>query len=180
VTSYPDLGDDGQVDLEDFNSLPDQELRAVLGTCLAVGRWVDEVVAKRPYDDEAAALAQADASARTLTEQEVAAALARHPRIGERPTTDDEESFFSRREQSGVDDADSALARRLAEGNAAYEARFGRVFLIRAKGRDSYEILAELDRRLGNDPRTELGEVADQLREIAVLRLEEVLEQWAQ
>jgi 2-oxo-4-hydroxy-4-carboxy-5-ureidoimidazoline decarboxylase len=180
MTSYPDLGDDGQVDIEDFNALPDQELRSVLNTCLAVPRWVDEMAAKRPYDDEAAALAQADASARTLTEQEVAAALARHPRIGERPTTDDEESRFSRREQSGVDDADNALARRLAEGNAAYEARFGRVFLIRAKGRDASEILAELDRRLGNDPPAEVGEVADQLREIAVLRLKEVLAQWAQ
>lgn len=177
MASYPDLGDDGRVDVERFNALPDQDLRVVLSTCLAVPRWVDEVAAKRPYDDEASALVQADASARTLTEQEVAAALARHPRIGEHPTTDDEESRFSRREQSGVDDADNALARRLAEGNAAYEARFGRVFLIRAKGRDSREILAELDRRLGNDPRAELGEVADQLREIAVLRLDEVLEQ---
>jgi 2-oxo-4-hydroxy-4-carboxy-5-ureidoimidazoline decarboxylase len=177
---WDDLGDDGQVDLEDFNALPDQELRAVLSTCLAVGRWVDEVAAKRPYPDQAVVLAQADASARTLTEQEVAAALALHPRIGERPKTDDEESRFSRREQSGVDEADIALARRLAEGNAAYEARFGRVFLIRAKGRDSGEILAELDRRLGNDRRAEVEEVAGQLREIAVLRLEEVLEQWAQ
>jgi 2-oxo-4-hydroxy-4-carboxy-5-ureidoimidazoline decarboxylase len=176
VTSYPDLGDDGQVDLEQFNVLPDPELRAVLGSCLAVDRWVDEMAAKRPYDDEAAVLSQADASARTLTEQEVAAALARHPRIGERLTTDDEESRFSRREQAGVDDADDALARRLAEGNAAYEARFGRVFLIRAKGRDSSEILAELHRRLGNDPGAEAGEVADQLRQIAVLRLQEVLE----
>jgi 2-oxo-4-hydroxy-4-carboxy-5-ureidoimidazoline decarboxylase len=177
MASCLDLGDDDQVDLEKFNVLPDQELRAVLSTCLAVPRWVDEVAANRPYVDEAAVIAQADASAWTLTEQEVAAALARHPRIGQRPTADDTESRFSRREQSGVDDTDNALARRLVEGNAAYEDRFGRVFLIRAKGRDSREILAELHRRLGNDPGVEAGEVAGQLREIAVLRLEEVLKQ---
>ena len=160
-----------------FNALSEEEVRAVLGTCLAVPRWVDEVAAKRPYGDEAAALAHADASARSLTPQEVAAALARHPRIGERPAADDEESRFSRREQSGVDKANTAVARRLADGNAAYETRFGRVFLIRARGRDSREILAELDRRLGNDERTEAEEVAGQLREIAVLRLQEVLGQ---
>jgi 2-oxo-4-hydroxy-4-carboxy-5-ureidoimidazoline decarboxylase len=177
MASYPDLGDDDQVDLEKFNALPDQELRPQLITCLAVPRWVDEMAANRPYDDEAALLAQADASARTLTEREVAAALARHPRIGERPTADDAESRFSRREQSGVDDTDNALARRLAEGNAAYEDRFGRVFLIRAKGRDSREILAELERRLGNDEQSEAAEAAGQLREIVVLRLQEVLRQ---
>jgi 2-oxo-4-hydroxy-4-carboxy-5-ureidoimidazoline decarboxylase len=180
MASHPDLGDDDEVGdsgMQRFNALSEEEVRAVLGTCLAVPRWVDEVAAKRPYDDEAAALAQADASLRSLTPQEVAAALARHPRIGERPAADDEESRFSRREQSGVDKANTAVARRLADGNAAYETRFGRVFLIRARGRDSREILAELDRRLGNDERTEAEEVAGQLREIAVLRLQEVLGQ---
>jgi 2-oxo-4-hydroxy-4-carboxy-5-ureidoimidazoline decarboxylase len=51
------------------------------------------------------------------------------------------------------------------------------VFLIRAKGRDTREILAELERRLRNDQQTEEKEVVDQLREIAVLRLQEVLGQ---
>ena len=43
----------------------------------------------------------------------------------------------------------------LAEGNREYEKRFDRVFLIRAAGRSSAEILAELHRRLGNDDETE-------------------------
>jgi 2-oxo-4-hydroxy-4-carboxy-5-ureidoimidazoline decarboxylase len=36
----------------------------------------------------------------------------------------------------------------LREGNARYEARFGRVFLIRAKGRSGEDILQALERRL--------------------------------
>jgi 2-oxo-4-hydroxy-4-carboxy-5-ureidoimidazoline decarboxylase len=189
MASYPDLGNDDQVEAESltptrampgvrrFNGLSEDEARIVLGSCLAVPRWVQEVAAKRPYPDQAAVLAQADASGQSLSEQEVAAALARHPRIGERPSADDKESRFSSREQSGLDTADPELAQRLVEGNAAYEARFGRVFLIRAKGRDAQQILGELERRLGNDEQTEEGEVAGQLREIAVLRLQEVLAQ---
>jgi 2-oxo-4-hydroxy-4-carboxy-5-ureidoimidazoline decarboxylase len=63
-------------------------------------------------------------------------------------------------------------AGRLAAGNAAYEQRFDRVFLIRAAGRSADEILAELDRRLENDDATERSETVEQLGEIAVLRLE--------
>nr|WP_306420678.1 2-oxo-4-hydroxy-4-carboxy-5-ureidoimidazoline decarboxylase [Arthrobacter sp. JCM 19049] len=43
--------------------------------------------------------------------------------------------------------------------------------MIRAAGRTTEEILAECQRRLGNDDDTELREVAEQLRAIAVLRL---------
>ena len=66
-------------------------------------------------------------------------------------------------------------AARLAAGNAAYEERFDRVFLIRAAGRDAEEILAELDRRLQNDDATERAETVDNLRQIALLRLEAAL-----
>jgi 2-oxo-4-hydroxy-4-carboxy-5-ureidoimidazoline decarboxylase len=61
----------------------------------------------------------------------------------------------------------------IAEGNARYEERFGRVFLIRAAGRTPSEMLAELERRLSNDPETETREATAQLAEIALLRLRE-------
>ena len=59
----------------------------------------------------------------------------------------------------------------IAAGNAAYEERFGRVFLIRAAGRTPSEIRAELERRLGNAPDAETLEATRQLAEIALLRL---------
>ena len=40
-------------------------------------------------------------------------------------------------EQAEVNADDAATARALKEGNARYEARFDRVFLIRAKGRSA-------------------------------------------
>ena len=63
-------------------------------------------------------------------------------------------------------------AARLAAGNAAYEQRFGHVFLIRAAGRDAEDILVQLERRLRNDDETERAETVDNLRQIALLRLE--------
>ncbi len=152
-----------------FNTLPTAEATARLLTCLAVPRWAAEVVAGRPYDNLAALAKQAEAAAATLTDDELAAALARHPRIGERAGAD-HDATFSRREQAAVAPDDE-----LTEGNKEYERRFGRVFLIRAAGRTAPEVLAELRRRLENDEATERAETVAQLREIALLRLPEVV-----
>ncbi|WP_062463772.1 2-oxo-4-hydroxy-4-carboxy-5-ureidoimidazoline decarboxylase [Demequina soli] len=138
--------------------------------CLRVSRWA-ESVASRAYPTLLELERAAVAAATPLTPAEVEEALAAHPRIGERRQGDDAEARFSRAEQSASASEDEALAARLAELNAAYEDRFGRVFLIRAAGRSRGEIVAEAQRRLGNDAAVELAEVADQLRGIALLRL---------
>jgi 2-oxo-4-hydroxy-4-carboxy-5-ureidoimidazoline decarboxylase len=143
--------------------------REVLLGCLAVPRWADDVLAGQPYADRDALVTAADAAARELSHEELDQALAGHPRIGERGGAQ------SQQEQSGVDPAAGDTAARLKVGNAAYEERFDRVFLIRAAGRDAEEILAELDRRLGNDDETERAETVDNLRQIALLRLEAAL-----
>ena len=59
----------------------------------------------------------------------------------------------------------------LLEGNRAYEERFGHVFLIRAAGRSPSEMLAELRRRLANDPAAERAEATEQLAQITGLRV---------
>jgi urate oxidase len=148
--------------------------REVLIGCLSVPRWADDVLAGQPYADRDALLAAADAAARELSDEELDQALSGHPRIGERGGTSGM-SAQSQQEQSGVDPDAGDTAARLEAGNAAYEERFGRVFLIRAAGRDAEEILGELDRRLHNDDATERAETVDNLREIALLRLERAL-----
>ena len=150
-----------------------QDVEGVLRPCLDVDRWVADVLAARPYGDRETLLAAARTAADPLTDDEVEAALAHHPRIGERPSGASTEEAMSRAEQAGLGlDPAGDVTERLAAGNRAYEERFGRVFLIRAAGRSSEEILAALEQRLGHDPATELDVVRQQLREIALLRLE--------
>ena len=156
------------VQVTEFDALPAGEARSLVAGWLGVPRWVDEVVAGRPYAEPDALMKQAHDSALELTDDELAAALSRHPRIGERREGDDAEAEHSRAEQSGVR---AEHAERLRSANAAYEARFGHVFLIRAAGRTSDAILAELERRLANDDATEREETITALRDIALLRL---------
>jgi 2-oxo-4-hydroxy-4-carboxy-5-ureidoimidazoline decarboxylase len=167
-----DTGTDVSVD--GFNTLGHAEATRRLLTCLNVPRWAEEVAGGRPYADYAELAAQAEASAAQLSDAELAYALDRHPRIGERAGAG-HDAEFSSREQAQVDHGDAAVMAALAEGNREYEQRFGRVFLIRAGGRSSSEILAQLRRRLGNDGSTERAETVTQLREIALLRLKDVV-----
>jgi 2-oxo-4-hydroxy-4-carboxy-5-ureidoimidazoline decarboxylase len=160
--------------IDEFNRLVDGEARALLRHCLTVQRWVHDVAAARPYADRTALLARAATAAAKLTDDEMDEALDGHPRIGERAGAG-HDAEFSEREQARVRDLDGDSAKALTEGNRAYEARFGRVFLVRAAGRDTTEILAELRRRLHNDEQTERGEVVQNLREIALLRLEQLV-----
>ena len=161
-----------EMSIDAFDALPADAAASTVGVWAAVPAWVDAVVAARPYYTRGALIARADALARTWTRTELDAALAHHPRIGEKPQGAGAEAAASRREQASMSSAGAATTAAIADGNAAYEERFGRVFLIRAAGRTPEQMRAELERRLGNDDETEAAEALDQLREIALLRLE--------
>jgi len=133
------------------------------------------VVAGRPYPDADALAARAEEVARALPWDEVSAALAAHPRIGDRVEGSSAEARASRREQGGMSAAGDDVRRALLEGNRAYEQRFDHVFLIRAAGRSPEGMLAELRRRLGNDEAAERAEVTEQLAQITALRVRELV-----
>lgn len=161
--------------LSRFNALGVAPAQRKLLACCASRRWAAAVAEGRPYVDAGHALRVSDAAFATLTEDDIADALATHPRIGERADGQSPEAAWSRREQSAAADASVAVQQALAEANAVYEARFGRVFLICASGLPAEEILADLHTRIGNDDETEQAVVREELRKITRIRLEEAL-----
>ncbi|WP_261641356.1 2-oxo-4-hydroxy-4-carboxy-5-ureidoimidazoline decarboxylase [Erwinia mallotivora] len=162
--------------LQHFNQAPGADAAALIAHCVALNDWVNALVAGRPYSSTAALLQQGDTLSRLWDERALALALSAHPRIGERAQGGGKEAQLSGGEQAGVNAQDQQLKEALRAGNSAYEQRFGRVFLIRARGRSGEEMLAELHRRLNNDPQQEQQEALDQLREITLLRLKETFE----
>jgi 2-oxo-4-hydroxy-4-carboxy-5-ureidoimidazoline decarboxylase len=164
-----------QFTLDDFNTAPAEVLRAPLTACLAVPRWVDAVLAGRPYPDVPSLLEHGHRVAAALSDDEVRAALAGHPRIGERASGSGAGAAWSRAEQSGVDGADPDLADRLRAGNRAYEDRFGQIYLVCATGRSGPDLLADLTARLANDRVAELRVVNRELAAITRLRLAKVV-----
>ena len=157
--------------VEEFNSLDAGDARARVLVWAAIPVWADAVVAGRPYASADALVESAGRLAQEWGEADLDTALSHHPRIGERAAGTDAEAAASRAEQAAMATAAEDVATRIADGNRAYEERFGRVFLIRAAGRSPEEMLAELERRLGDDAAAEAREALSQLAEIALLRL---------
>ncbi len=155
--------------LDHFNQASVDSLRPRLLALTASPQWADELLAGRPYEDHRHLLATSDGLVLGLDAAELDAALAGHPRIGERG------SKQSAREQAGMSQADASLQAAMVRGNAAYEERFGRIYLVAAAGRSAEELLALLHARLANDPEPELDVVRGELARITGLRLSELL-----
>ncbi|WP_461166485.1 2-oxo-4-hydroxy-4-carboxy-5-ureidoimidazoline decarboxylase [Tsukamurella serpentis] len=157
--------------LADFNTADRDRAAQWARVWASIDSWALALADARPFGSVEAAAARADELSQSWTAADLDAALADHPRIGRQPTGDGAAAQASRSEQAAVGSAEQRTVDAIAQANADYEARFGRVFLIRAAGRSAEEILAHAHRRLGNDEATESGEALAQLREIALLRL---------
>jgi 2-oxo-4-hydroxy-4-carboxy-5-ureidoimidazoline decarboxylase len=137
-------------------------------------RWVERMLARRPFGSEAAMLSAAREEWFSLGEADWLEAFSHHPKIGDRdslaarfPDTHDP----SATEQSGVASASARVIDELAEANEAYLARFGFIFIVCATGKSAGEMLALLRARLPNDRATELQNAAEEQAKITALRL---------
>jgi 2-oxo-4-hydroxy-4-carboxy-5-ureidoimidazoline decarboxylase len=154
-----------------LNALPhDKAVGALLGCCAAPG-WARQVSDGRPYQTSDELLAAADSAWADRGPGELDAAMAGHPRIGERGARG---SAWSRQEQSGVG-SNPEILHALRDANTAYERQFGHVFLICATGRGPDEILAELRSRMANDPVTERAVAVAEIGKINAIRLRQLV-----
>jgi 2-oxo-4-hydroxy-4-carboxy-5-ureidoimidazoline decarboxylase len=154
-----------------FNSaVPEAAARDVLACC-ASARFAKAIAGGRPYRDPAALQHAVDAEFTALSWDDIVESMNAHPRIGDRTAA----AGWSAAEQSGAAAASDQIRRDLAEGNAAYEERFGHVFLICASGLSGPEMLNQLRARLKNDHEAERAVVRAELQKITKLRLTKLL-----
>nr|WP_217168818.1 2-oxo-4-hydroxy-4-carboxy-5-ureidoimidazoline decarboxylase [Streptomyces sp. AC512_CC834] len=147
--------------LERFNTASPDEAAQTLLTCLNSHAWAHRLAAHRPYPDLPALLAAADEAAYDLSPDDLTEALATEslPALPE--------------------DTYAAAHTALSAGHAAYEARFGHVFVICLDGLSPDDalnhVLAAIRSRLNNDPEEERLVTAEELRQLAKARLNNTL-----
>jgi 2-oxo-4-hydroxy-4-carboxy-5-ureidoimidazoline decarboxylase len=140
-----------------FNAATADEVHETLLTCLHSPRWAQRVAAHRPYPDLDALLAAADEAAYDLTGADLTQALAAEtlPPVPEGTY--------------------SVAHTALSAAHAAYEARFGHVFVIHLGDIPPEEALNRtlegIRSRLAHDPDEERVVTADHLRRLAGERL---------
>ena len=164
--------------LDRLNALPADDAERELLTCCGSRRWARAMVEGRPYAGVDDLLARADEVWWSLDEADWHEAFRSHPRIGERKAEAAQtgrEKAWSASEQSGMSAAADATRQAMADGNRAYEERFGWLYIVCATGKSADEMLALLRQRLANDPETEVHAAAEEQRKITRLRLQKLL-----
>jgi 2-oxo-4-hydroxy-4-carboxy-5-ureidoimidazoline decarboxylase len=166
------------VTVAELDALPGDEARTTLERCCGARRWVDGMLAARPFGDRERLFAAAAAAERAMTAADWREAFAHHPRIGDLAalrTRFAATAAWAGAEQRGAAAASEATLAALAEGNRDYETRFGHLFIVCATGKSADEMLALLRARLGNDPERELAIAAGEQARITRLRLDRLL-----
>lgn len=151
-----------------------EEARARLRACCGSTRWVERMLDRRPFGSLEALLTAAREEWFALAPDDWKEAFAAHPRIGDREALRHrfpETGEIAAREQAGVDGAAADVLAALAEGNEAYERRFGFIFIVCASGLSARQMLEMLRRRSANDPAAELQIAAGEQAKITELRL---------
>lgn len=164
--------------LETFNALDDAAAADALRRCCVSANWVAGVLAGRPFASAEALRETANAVWEGLAEADFLEAFEGHPKIGDVTSLKAkyaDTGSLAASEQSGVAGADDDIIRRLADGNRAYEERFGFIFIVCATGKSAREMCELLESRIDNDRDRELAIAAEEQRKILQLRLESML-----
>jgi 2-oxo-4-hydroxy-4-carboxy-5-ureidoimidazoline decarboxylase len=161
----------GMTSLSAFNAAPADSAERDVLACCASQAFAKAIVGGRPYRDAAAARAAIDTAFAALSWDDIVGSMNAHPRIGDRPAAGSQ----SAAEQAGALTAGDDVRGALAEGNLAYERRFGHVFLICASGLSGQEMLDQQQARLKNDPYSERTVVRRELLKITRLRMTKLL-----
>lgn len=143
-----------------FNRLPRDQASELLQTCLPVERWVRTITDARPFRTLDDLLEVAREAAFPFTPAELEAALAHCNVPAVVPPA-----------RRGDTSTETRVREQLQAGVETYQRRFARPFVTRTNNRMPAQILAQLWERLSHDIDTEDRVLAQQLREIALLKL---------
>ncbi|WP_323371844.1 2-oxo-4-hydroxy-4-carboxy-5-ureidoimidazoline decarboxylase [Streptomyces katsurahamanus] len=143
--------------LAHFNAADQRAAVATLLTCCRSRRWARLVAEHRPYPDLDALLAAGDEASFDLTPADLSEALAAEPSIRARP------------------DARPWARIALTAAHEKYQRTFHHSFVIALDDREPTEhldrVLADIHRRLSNEPEREREIAAEELRGLARSRL---------
>jgi allantoicase len=164
--------------LERLNSLSTTEARQAFTACCGASRWVDAMLAARPFASGSELLQHAERVWRGLQSVDYLEAFSHHPEIGadlnELRRKFASTALYSEQEQAGTAGVSEAVLSSLRSQNQLYRARFGYTFIVCASGKSASEMLALLTQRMNNRPEVELALAAAEQAKITRLRLERI------
>ncbi|MFG1496750.1 2-oxo-4-hydroxy-4-carboxy-5-ureidoimidazoline decarboxylase [Saccharospirillum sp. HFRX-1] len=164
--------------VEEINALPADQMAAFLRTTCTAERWIERMVAARPFKDRTDLLDSARIHWAGTNEEDWRQAFEGHPMIGDIDSLRAKyhaSKDLSSAEQAGATGASEATLQALAEGNKRYLKRHGFIFIVFASGKTADQMLELLNARIDNSTDQELKLAAQQQLKITLKRLDEAV-----
>jgi OHCU decarboxylase len=162
-----------------LNAMPQAEFRAALGEVFEHSPWVAERAWwRRPFASVDALHAAMVAAVRAAGPEEQLALVRAHPELAGREAADGTLTADSTSEQGrlGFTALTRAELERVARANAAYREKFGFPCIVALRLHATREsVIAEMERRAGNDRAAELAAALDQIGHITRGRLDKLV-----
>jgi len=160
-----------------FDHLETGKKKELLTQCCGSGVWVSKMLAAPLADDLVELLEYAEEKWYECSEDDWREAFEHHPKIGDINSLKkkfENTAEWAAGEQSGVNTAADETLSALAQGNEAYEKKFGYIFIVCATGKSAGEMLQLLEARINNHPAEEINIAADEQNKITRIRLEKL------
>ena len=163
--------------IAEFDNFKIEKKTELLRQCCGSTVWVNKMLTVFPVEDLVDLIEDAEEKWYECTEEDWKEAFSHHPKIGDVDSI--KKKFASTAEwatgeQCGVNDAAEKTLQELADGNKAYEEKFGYIFIVSATGKSAEEILSLLQSRLPNSPEEEIKIAVEEQGIITKIRLEKL------
>ena len=163
--------------IAEFDHLDTAQKRTLLMQCCGSATWANKIIAALPAEDLIDLLEIAEEQWYACTKEDWLEAFTHHPKIGDLSSLKEkfkETAHWAAGEQASVKQATESTLKELAEGNKAYEEKFGFIFIINATGKSAGDMLASLTTRLKNNAEEEVKIAMEEQLKITKQRLEKL------
>jgi 2-oxo-4-hydroxy-4-carboxy-5-ureidoimidazoline decarboxylase len=167
------------VTVSELNLLSKADAKDAFERCCGSTNWVLGMVAGLPYESIEQVMAAAHACWSRCSVEDGLEAFKHHPKIGSIDALAAKfasTSKWASGEQASVKQASMDTIQALADGNNAYEAKFGYIFIVCATGKSAEEMLQILQSRLPHTPDEEIKIAMAEQMKITEIRLHKLLE----
>jgi allantoicase len=165
--------------LAQLHALSTEDAKATFLAFNGAPAFAEQMASRRPYPTVRALFAAADEVWWSLSEAEVLAAFAAHPKIGEKkaaPVQNAQSAAWSAGEQAQASRGNEDVLAELTKQNARYQSKFGFIYICFATGKSATEMLAWLNERIERDRAQEIETAAGEQAKITRLRIEKWLQ----
>jgi len=159
-----------------FDHLNNEKKREFLKQCCGSSAWIEKMLTVPPAEDLIDLFEDAEEKWYECNKEDWKEAFSHHPKIGDINSLKERfaSADFAEDEQSSVKHASEQVLQSLAQANAAYEKKFGYIFIVSAEGKSAEEMLGMLRSRLQNTSEEEIEIAMEEQNKIIRLRLEKL------